>query len=169
MTIKKRQIIQCQQCGTNHAVEVAEINRGGGKFCSRRCANIHRALNLTPPPTNVKCAHCDTDFYMNTSKQKNSKSGLYFCCREHKDLAQRIGGIKEIQPSHYDVVSENTYRRIAFAVKPKQCERCGYNKHEAGIVVHHIDRNRSNNDISNLEVLCAICHNIEHWGEVDKS
>ena len=31
------------------------------------------------------------------------------------------------------------------------------------IIVYHKDTNRENNDISNLEVLCANCHAIEHW------
>ena len=159
--------VKCQfmNCGVLFLAEQKEINRGFGKFCSQRCANIQRVLNLVPPEPNVKCALCGTNFYLCSSKQDNSKSGLFFCCRAHKDEAQRVGGIKEIMPAHYGVVSENTYRRIAFAAKPKVCERCGYDKHEAGIIVHHRDRNRDNNDISNLEVLCAICHAIEHHNE----
>lgn len=161
--------INCLHCNNIHTIEQREINRGNGKFCSRKCANLYRVLNLAPLELNVKCSFCQKLFHMAESKKKNSKSGLYFCCRQHKDLAQRIGGISEIMPAHYNIVSENTYRRIAFASKAKICERCDYNEHEAGIVVHHIDRNRENNDIKNLEVLCAICHNIEHWGDVDKS
>jgi 5-methylcytosine-specific restriction endonuclease McrA len=29
--------------------------------------------------------------------------------------------------------------------------------------VHHIDRNRNNNDPSNLEILCPTCHEEEHY------
>ena len=39
------------------------------------------------------------------------------------------------------------------------CERCG-SKHF--LVVHHRDRNRSNNAPENLETLCKRCHQIEH-------
>lgn len=162
--------INCLNCYKEIYVETREIKRGNGKFCGRFCSAQHRAKNLTPLEPNVNCAYCNKKFYKCLSKKASSKSQLYFCCRDHKDLGQRIAsGIKEIQLPHYDVASENTYRRIAFTVKPKKCERCEYDAHEAGIVVHHIDRNRVNNDISNLEVLCAICHNIEHWGEVDKN
>jgi 5-methylcytosine-specific restriction endonuclease McrA len=95
-----------------------------------------------------------------------SKSGLYFCCRDHKNQSQKVGGIKAIMPLHYGTgTPENTYRRIAFASKEKICERCGFDKHEAAIIVHHIDRDRNNNNINNLEVLCANCHAIEHWGD----
>lgn len=160
--------INCMECNIEHNVAQREINRGNGKFCSRKCANVYRANNLPTPPPNVKCAFCEEEFYLNPSKQAGSKSGLFFCCRQHKDEAQRVGGIQAIMPSHYGVVSENTYRRIAFTAKAKKCERCGFNQHEAAIVVHHIDRSRENNDITNLEVLCANCHAIEHWGDVDR-
>ena len=158
--------INCLNCNKEAYVETREVKRGNGKFCCRNCSAQHRAKNLTPPAPNVNRAYWKKSFNLNESQKKNSRSGLYFCCREHKDISQRIGGIKEIQPPHYGETHSN-YRTLMFKVvgKPKQCERCKYDTHEAAIVVHHIDRDRSNNDISNLEVLCANCHAIEHWGE----
>ena len=35
----------------------------------------------------IKCAYCGKEFEGLTSRLINSKTGLYFCCREHKDLA----------------------------------------------------------------------------------
>jgi len=116
------------------------------------------------PEPNVICALCRQEFYMNESKKKNSKSGFYFCCRAHKDEAQRIGGVKEIMPSHYGNGLSH-YREIALRDRPKECERCQYNANPSAIVVHHKDRNRQNNSLDNLEVLCANCHAIEHWAE----
>jgi hypothetical protein len=43
-----------------------------------------------------------------------------------------------------------------------QCNRCSYNKEPRILGVHHKDRNRDNNNISNLEVLCPNCHSLEH-------
>jgi 5-methylcytosine-specific restriction endonuclease McrA len=43
-----------------------------------------------------------------------------------------------------------------------KCERCGYSEHPEILGVHHKDRNRHNNDLSNLEVLCPTCHSLEH-------
>lgn len=42
------------------------------------------------------------------------------------------------------------------------CNRCGYDEHPRILGVHHIDRNKKNNDLSNLEVLCPNCHSLEH-------
>lgn len=158
--------INCLNCQHEVYIENKEIARGNGKFCSRKCSGEYKSKNIKPKAPNVSCAYCNDNFYIPSSKKRNSKSGLYFCCREHKDQAQRIGGIKEIMPPHYGETQQN-YRYIVFRDnnKPRQCERCQYNKHKAAIVVHHKDRNRENNDISNLEVLCANCHAIEHWGE----
>ena len=41
------------------------------------------------------------------------------------------------------------------------CERCGYSKKEV-LHLHHKDRNRNNNDPSNLELICPNCHYEEH-------
>lgn len=156
------------KCQNTFQVEQKEINRGFGKFCSRTCSARNRVAKLPPLELNVKCAYCQKLFHMSPSKQDVSKSGLFFCCREHKDAAQRLGGIQEIMPAHYGTARPDDsghYRRLIFAIKPKECERCGYNSHNAPIIVHHRDRNRMNDAIENLEVLCCNCHAIEHWGD----
>ena len=52
-----------------------------------------------------------------------------------------------------------TFKQIAFEHYPKICNRCGSSKY---ICVHHIDENRYNNVIENLEVLCKKCHQAHH-------
>lgn len=44
------------------------------------------------------------------------------------------------------------------------CERCGYSKYEI-LQVHHKDRDRNNNDLENLELICPNCHFEEHYLE----
>lgn len=41
------------------------------------------------------------------------------------------------------------------------CARCTYNKYEI-LQVHHKDRNRNNNKLDNLELICPNCHYEEH-------
>jgi hypothetical protein len=41
------------------------------------------------------------------------------------------------------------------------CERCGFDDPD-GLIVHHRDRDRENNEGSNLETLCGTCHILEH-------
>lgn len=158
---------ECLYCKQIFDAQLREIKRGNAKFCSRKCSQRYlgqqRILNRKKV-NNVSCAWCKKEFFKTECKRLAPKNGLHFCRREHKDLAQRIGGIKEIQPPHYKDHNSD-YRIIAFRSlnKDKVCERCGYDKHEAAIIVHHKDRNRANNLADNLEVLCANCHAIEHW------
>jgi len=42
------------------------------------------------------------------------------------------------------------------------CERCDYNKHQI-LEVHHKDRDRSNNTLENLALICPNCHAEEHY------
>lgn len=147
----------CLQCSQNFKVEQREIKRGNGLFCSRRCFHLQRKKNYKPRQPNVECALCKKPFYKTKFRQSKSHSGLYFCCRSHKDEAQRIGGFPEIQPPHYGKTLAG-YRVTAFRNLPHLCNKCGWNKLEQVLVVHHIDGDRSNNQLSNLEILCPNCH-----------
>lgn len=53
------------------------------------------------------------------------------------------------------------YRRIAKDNLPFICTRCSFSD-ERALVVHHKDRDRKNNSVENLEVLCCNCHSILH-------
>lgn len=117
---------------------------------------------LTPK---VQCAYCHKEFNLSKSKMQKSKSGLHFCCREHKDLAQRLESgaeFSKMRPIHYrqntEQITINNYRLIALRHYSKQCSVCGWNEDDNILEVHHIDENRQNNDIDNLIVLCPICH-----------
>jgi len=155
--------INCLKCGKLASVPTIETKRGNGKFCSQSCASSYNTKKYyeSKKILNVVCNYCAKKFYRPPSKMK-SKSGWYFCCRRHKDLAQRLGGCKEIQPDHYGN-GKCSYRAIALREYDNKCMRCGYDTHSAAIIVHHRDRDRTNNTLDNLEILCCNCHAIEHW------
>jgi hypothetical protein len=47
-------------------------------------------------------------------------------------------------------------------IRDRKCERCEYNKIEI-LQVHHKDRDRNNNELNNLELMCPNCHYEEHY------
>jgi hypothetical protein len=155
-------IKQCEVCGISFEVRLSEVKRGNGRLCSRKCVGKKKA-NAPKKPPNVKCAYCEVEFYKAAYTRAQSKSGLYFCCREHKDAAQRIGGVEEIQPAHYGTGQRVDYRSKALREYGEQCQRCGYNLFPEVLQAHHKDRNRQNNALENLEVLCPTCHMEEHF------
>lgn len=149
---------KCLYCNKKFEVRESEIKRGFGKFCSRNCgASFNGQLIKAALAKNVTCALCGKRFHKTKSTIKKSKSKLFFCCREHKDQAQRLEGIKEIHPPHYNT-GKNSYRKRALRTYQHKCEICNYSEEVKILEVHHIDSNRSNNKIENLIILCPNHH-----------
>lgn len=59
---------------------------------------------------------------------------------------------------------EGHYVYKAFLLKERKCEICNIDDIEV-LCVHHIDNKKNNNDISNLQILCANCHFRIHFGK----
>jgi hypothetical protein len=155
---RKRQAIstKCPACGIKFLTRKDQPHT----CCSRKCSYKH---NIKPLVV-VKCAWCGKDVYRKKGGFKSSKSGLYFCNRLCKESAQKLGGIKEIMPSHYGTSDgENSYREL-FEPEELICARCSYNEFIGSIQIHHKDRNRKNNIKDNLIPLCANCHMGLHHG-----
>lgn len=121
------------------------------------CQKEERDNRYKGSRSQVKCGYCGKIFFKSNSKLNCSKSGIYFCCREHKDLAQKIEfGLEEIQPNHYGSVYN--YRKNAYCNYLHKCAVCGWDEDEDILEVHHIDENREHNELSNLIILCPTCH-----------
>jgi 5-methylcytosine-specific restriction endonuclease McrA len=56
-------------------------------------------------------------------------------------------------------MSETGYREKAIVEYGEECQNCGETE---GILVHHRDGDRTNNDLSNLIPLCSACHGKVH-------
>lgn len=146
--------VKCQICTNIFTRQKRQLNTEY-HCCSAMCLNIAKGNSIE-----LHCDHCGDLFIRAKSKLELSKSGKYFCSRKCKDTAQKY--MIEIQPDHYgQITGHTTYREKAFKTYLPLCNRCGYSNKEA-LEVHHKDRNRENNEISNLEILCANCHTIEH-------
>jgi len=172
-TIKEIKMIKmnCLNCGNVFLQREAELNRkkkskNRGKFCSLSCSTIFGAKERRKRRVlNVTCSYCGEKFYKNKSKMEGSKSKLYFCCRKHKDMAQRLEfGLEEIQPDRYGN-GDFAYRDLVLRNKENKCP-CGFD-FKPLLVVHHKDSNRSNNAMDNLEILCTVCHGIRHMKFID--
>lgn len=123
------------------------------------CSAEKKDERFSDSRTKVSCAYCGKEFMRANSKISNSKSGLYFCCREHKDLAQRIeNGFVNIWPEHYSKITGKNYREKAFRAYEHCCAICGWDEDDDVLEVHHIDENREHNEESNLIILCPTCH-----------
>jgi len=74
-----------------------------------------------------------------------------------KDNKDKIIG--ENNPSWKGGISQDYYRRVAFENLPNVCEACGS---QEKLRVHHKNKNRQDNRIENLMIVCKSCHNKIH-------
>ena len=65
-------------------------------------------------------------------------------------------------PANWSDISNKLKNRRAW-----RCEECKFQRPGSALIqVHHIDRDKSNNEASNLQVLCAACHGNKHGGDI---
>lgn len=155
---RKPVTIKCNKHDQNFSV-LAECFMRGKNDVRGKCPQCEFE-EKTKNRIDLICAYCGKQFTRPKSKLNASKSGLYFCCREHKDLAQRLeNGFSIIWPSHYNISgSVYSYRNYAFRNYAHECAICKWSEDEDILEVHHIDENRENNDLNNLIILCPLCH-----------
>lgn len=139
----RQQIIaDCAECGNKFTHISSRANKA--KYCGPEC--YHKAMSRKGK-TKYQCVHCGIDFLGALSQKRK------FCSRACVNKAA-----KEIWRPDFATVRKNMLKRNQIVI----CERCGYDTHPEILGVHHKDRDRKNNDLSNLEVLCPNCHSLEH-------
>jgi hypothetical protein len=67
--------------------------------------------------------------------------------------------------NNYLEMERRNYYNILKSIRKQNfiiCQKCNHLK---GIEVHHIDKNRNNNTLNNLIILCKLCHYKEHHSQ----
>jgi len=76
---------------------------------------------------------------------------------KHK-MSEVFKGIRRSIRTEFKYKNGNGYRHLLYkGILNRICVECGENNLKR-LHVHHIDENRSNNEIDNLMVLCRPCH-----------
>lgn len=134
---------ECLHCGSEFYVHPSQAKRGG-RFCSISCATTYRNLTNNPakrPDVRRKISENHADVSGKNNPMYGRKPPSYIDGRSH---------------------FSTYYRMVALKDRPPVCEKCGVQSTGYRLHVHHIDRNRDNNDPENLMVLCSKCHFDEH-------
>jgi hypothetical protein len=94
------------------------------------------------------------DFFKN-AQEYNKKFG-------HPSLGKHLNeDTKDKISKKKTIHGKNNYSKKAIKFYGLKCNECGM-EDERVLLVHHKDKNRLNNNIENLEVLCWNCHIIKH-------
>ena len=130
------------------------------KICER--------CNETFTPNSRTRKHCDTCYPIHRKEYINSNAAKYRAKRGGR-VGVGSGGLQkerlgEKSPSFKTGIG--IYREIMKRNNiPFICNKCNVPLDASkpfSWCTHHIDGNRYNNDLSNLEYLCKSCHQLEH-------
>lgn len=117
-----------------------------GVFCGHRCYGISQRQELP-------CLICGKMILSGANKKTCSRS----CANKNR------AGIKYTGRRLKDnVVTQKRLKVRLIEERGPICERCSFAIVEV-LQVHHKDRNRKNNKLINLELLCPNCHACEHY------
>ena len=110
----------------------------------------------------LNCAVCDKIIYRSNWNIKMSKTGIFCCSLECKNIAQQgkinVPGIEKL--AHRFIHGASRYMN-AKKGENSCCADCGLS-YKPFLVVHHKDSNRENGADDNLEVLCFNHHVVRH-------
>ncbi len=146
----------CKICSKEFYAKQNWINRGNGLYCSRKCQHESQKKGKI-----IKCFICKKETYKSFGRLKHSKSGKYFCNKSCQTIWRN--SIVHIEKNHPNWKNgESSYRDIILRKDVQRfCRRCKIADMRV-LIVHHLDKNRKNNDPHNLIWLCCNCHFLIH-------
>ena len=147
-TFTRKANSKCSFCNKQIYRRPSQIKKYQHTFCSKACYGKYYVRPL-------KCIICGNEY----SRHFNKKTCSRACANKN-----RTGTKYKINRPHDKVTYINGLKIRLIIERGQKCQRCKYSKIEI-LIVHHRDRDRSHNDLSNLELLCPNCHAEEHYLE----
>ena len=145
---KRTPNIDCAICAKSIYRRPSEIKAKGRAFCSLICYGISQRKE-TP------CVVCGKLILAGFNKKTCSRT----CANKHRaGIKYKIGRPRD---------KASTVRVLKLRILEERgniCCRCSYSKYEI-LQIHHKDRNRNNNALDNLELICPNCHYEDHYLE----
>ena len=144
---KRNPNTKCLVCNKAIYKRPLEIKRNQGRvFCSMSCYGI--SCRKEGP-----CVVCGKMILAGLNKRTCSRG----CANTHRaGIKYKIGRPRD------KVRSQQALKTRLLEDRGKSCERCNYGKYQI-LQVHHKNRDRKNNGLKNLELVCPNCHAEEHY------
>ncbi|MGE5438002.1 MAG: hypothetical protein ACM3O3_12355 [Syntrophothermus sp.] len=150
--------IKCDFCNNIFKRKSSHVNSNKKNnyknFCSKECFSQYSKNKLRKGSMIINCKQCNKTVKKQLSDYKKSKSGNMFCSHRCSQLYNS----KTDRKHPFYKNGKSSYRNKALKYLENKCSVCGYDIVKI-LEVHHKDKNRENNDISNLDILCPTHHN----------
>lgn len=161
----------CLNCEKEFSVVPAEIKRGGGKYCSRKCKGLATKGKNNPNwkggKIKFKCGVCGTVFTQYKSEyeriNRKRKTEQRYCskdCWAKGYFVHPEGYVYLYMPNHPDSISNGMILEHRYVMEQKIGERI-----DKDMIVHHINGDRADNRPSNLQLMTKSEHHKFHAQE----
>src|SRR3989338_1430083 len=154
--------VQCRVCSEKFYAKPSHIVLGHGKYCSLTCRHKAQLKGRF-----VGCHICSKEVWRMPKDLSRAKSNKFFCSKKCQTIWRNKLFSGMMHPLWRG--GESTYRkRMKEGGIFEQCKRCKINDPRV-LAVHHVDKNRKNNDLENLVWLCHNCHFIIHHDKLEEN
>jgi len=136
-------------CGKQIYKRPIQISANKGKvYCGQVCYGVSCRKEKA-------CVVCGKSILASLNKKTCSRA-----CSN----TQRAGIVYGRERKNDKVKNYRYLKSILIEERGCFCERCKYSRGEI-LVVHHKNRNRTDNTLENLELICPNCHAEEHYSK----
>jgi hypothetical protein len=144
---KRKPNTACDTCSLPIYRRPGELEKSNNhSYCSLACYG--KACRKEKP-----CIVCGKPILASANKKTCSRA----CANKNRTGIQYTGrALKD------KVKTQRILKGRLIALRGAQCERCNFSIVQV-LQVHHTDKNRSNNALENLQILCPNCHASEHY------
>lgn len=149
------ELTKCDFCQKEFYRKSSHISYFKNHYCSPKCQHDARRAGKL-----IKCFSCGKEAYKAPKDLNRSKSKNYFCSRQCSNLWIGTTISRENHPNWKG--GQYSYKEAMKRIhKFPRCVLCT-EPDKRILAVHHIDKNRKNNNIENLMWLCHNCHFLIH-------
>jgi endogenous inhibitor of DNA gyrase (YacG/DUF329 family) len=148
-------LVNCTVCKKDYKVRPYQVNNT--KFCSIECKNHTQYTRR-----DYRCAGCGKEAQTSGSRPRKKYCSMECKSIGAQNIKERRAKQKQSAIKKRGFIKGRDLKKQLKLIRNLYCDVCNYKEYDFCLDVHHLDHNPLNNEISNLAVLCCICHRKLH-------